>query len=157
MGIKPYTIYDIDELATEVLNILLASDSVDPTDLTNKVVCDAIFLWIDQFYIRSKMIWSPVPPDSLDTWCKALGADMTNDHVDTGYNEAEEHLGAELEEMFSGLIGLSTWAVLTVARVNEQAFALQIGEDYRISWYMTNVHRAGSKKKSVSNKLRTNE
>jgi hypothetical protein len=157
MGIKPYTIYDIDELATEVLNILLASDSVDPTNLTSKVVCDAIFIWIDQFYIRSKMIWSPAPPDSLDIWCGALGADMTNDHVDTGYNEAEEHLGAELEEMFNGLIGLNTWSTISVARVNQQAFALQIGEDYRINWYMNNVHRSASKKKYISNKLRTNE
>lgn len=137
-------IMDLYELADEILEMIKKCPSVEQKKLNTGFVCEAIFKWLDEYYLSAKMRWCATPADSLDVWCKQLSADLSKDNVDTGYDESQEHLIFTFDEMFKSVLPKRTWLVLSIRRVGHTAFALEVGGDYRINWYMNNVHKKKS-------------
>lgn len=134
-------IMDLYELADEILEMVKKCPSVEQKKLNTDFVCEAIFKWLDDYYLPAKMRWCTAPEDSLDVWCKHLLADSSFDNVDTGYDESQDHLIDTFNEMFRSIMPGRTWLVLSIRRVGNSAFALEVGGDYRINYYMNNVHK----------------
>jgi hypothetical protein len=141
---------DYYELADRALNVLMASPAVTRAHLTHRYVSDAIFKWIDGYYLQSIMRWCDAPYDGLDNLVSALGGDLTRDNDDTGYDEAHDVLVDGMNDLIGQYINGAhgcTWFQLSVLRNSNTSFILIIGEDYRIRYYMDNVVKPRIKKK----------
>jgi hypothetical protein len=143
--------FDFYDLADTVLAQLTRDVPVPNKKLTHAVVANAIYTWLDGYYLRSVMRWCDTPHDGLDQFVKALGVVTTEQDLrDTPYDFACESLSDGLDEMFRKIIGGRTWGELTVNRVSTTAFTLCVGQDYRITYYMKNVHNARKPKQRQS-------
>lgn len=133
--------FDYYDIAEAVLAQLKTDAYVPEECLTHQVVSNAIYQWIDEYYLRSIMRWCEPVHDGVERFVAALNIDTGEaDLRDSIYDWACESIVESLNEMLRGHIGNSTWLELDVLRVGATAFMLQIGEDHRVVWYMKNMY-----------------
>lgn len=144
MKIKQSIMFDVYDIADEALAKLKKQSDVAVRDLNIDVVIDAIFQWLDEYYLPDRMRWASTPPLSVNVFCKSLGVAPHDLKKNSGYQRAVNHLEHYFNEILADILPGRTWRALFIRRHGNSGFLLEIGEDYRIHWYMENVHKKQS-------------
>jgi hypothetical protein len=139
--IKKSIAFDIYELSEEVIHKMkkYVPDCEESVDQSK--VIDAIFHWLDHYYLQMKLRWAQNIPSSVYVWREGLGIPLS-ERDETPVNvRVSNYLEAEMNEMLADILPNRTWHVVFIKRLSQTTFVLEIGEDYRILWYMDNVHK----------------
>lgn len=140
MKIANTLMFDIFELVEEILVKIKSKPDIAKRSLTREKVIDAIFYWLDHRYLPDRMRWAAKPSSALHVWCRALDIEVHDVKRNSGHDVITAHLEMFFNELLVDLVPHRTWKTMFIRRINETEFFLEIGEDYRIWYYMNHVH-----------------
>lgn len=131
--------FDILDIAEQVTEFLKKHPTIERKKIKLDRVLDAIFDWLDHYYLQNQMRWCPKPPSSIEQWGVSLGVDPKDLLKGSPHRNVVNNLEMYFNELLADLFPGRTWKMLFLRRLGDSGFVLEVGEDYRINFFMDNM------------------